>query len=113
MQEIEARYVLPALRRALAIELLNAGKKNVEIAEMFGMTKSAISQYFKKSRGKEFSFSLKAEKEIKKAAQRIVKGERAILEVQKLLNFVKENREICRFHHSKEKLHGGCDICFN
>ena len=50
-QEIEVRYILPALRKELAIEL-SKDMKQKEVANILNITQSALSQYHKEKRGK-------------------------------------------------------------
>ena len=50
--EIEFWYILPVLRRELAITLKNQNRlKNTQIAHVLGLTRSAITQYLNASRG--------------------------------------------------------------
>ncbi len=111
-QEIEVWYLLPALRRALALEMARQGIKGVEIAELLGVTKSAVSQYFSKARAVAFTFDAGMKKEIQASASRIIGGEGGVLEIQKLIMLLKENKSICTFHHKMEKVEASCDICF-
>ncbi|MGB9708764.1 MAG: transcriptional regulator [Infirmifilum sp.] len=45
------KYVGPAMRRALAVELYNRGFKIGEIAEILGVSRSLVSRYLNGSRG--------------------------------------------------------------
>ena len=57
-QEIEVRYILPAIRRELArifIQEHNLSQK--EAANVLGLTEAAISQYLHYKRAKEVVFS--------------------------------------------------------
>jgi predicted transcriptional regulator len=50
--EIEYWFILPAIRRELAIRLLEKNLKQRDIAEIVGMTEAAVSQYIKGNRGR-------------------------------------------------------------
>ena len=65
-QEIEVRYILPSLRKELAIQMNKKGLKQRKIANLLGLTPAAISQYIKEKRGS-IKFQDKIQKEIKKA----------------------------------------------
>ncbi len=111
-QEIEVWYLLPALRRALAFEMARRGMKGVEIAELLGITKSAVSQYFSKARAVAVTFDAEMKKEIQASASRIIGGEDGATEMQRLIMLLKENKGICTFHHKMENVEASCDICF-
>ena len=112
LQELEVWYVIPAVRRAFAIEMHKSGMKSVDIASRLGLTKSAISQYLHNSRAVEFKFNNNVKNEIKKSVQRIVNGESYIVEIQRMIRLLRDNKIICNFHHSIEKIEKNCDICF-
>ena len=63
LQDVEVRYVIPSLRRELAIHLSKEKLKQKEIAELLEITPAAVSQYLKQKRGTT-SFPQKIEKEI-------------------------------------------------
>lgn len=46
------KYVLPALRAKVAIELVDRGYRIKDAAEILGLTQAAISQYIRSKRGK-------------------------------------------------------------
>ena len=50
--EIVVMYILPMIRRELAIELVTVHHKTqAEVARRFGLTDAAVSQYVRKKRG--------------------------------------------------------------
>jgi hypothetical protein len=113
LQELEVWYVIPALRRALALEFRERGMRAVEIAQRLGVTKAAVSQYFHRERAVSFIFDKKINNEIKLAVDRIVNGKNSNSEIQRLLMLLRETRAICRFHRRQDKDIGKhCDICF-
>ena len=111
-QEIEVRYVLPALRRELAQKLSEKGLKQREIAEILNITPAAVSQYLKAKRG---TTTLRAElsKEAEKSAARIIEDkELAQSEIYHLTQIVKKKAMICAIHRLHDDVPGKCDICF-
>ncbi len=50
-QEIEVRYILPAIRKQLTIALAKDGLKQNQIARLLNITPAAVSQYIKEKRG--------------------------------------------------------------
>src|SRR3989338_7359320 len=57
-QDIEVRYILPAIRRELTNAFIEKHKLNQkEAAKLLGMTEAAISQYRHSKRAKEVVFS--------------------------------------------------------
>lgn len=111
-QELELYYIVPALRREFAIEMKKRGIKAVEIAKHLGLTKAAVSQYFSKMRAKEFAFDKESKKEIKESVDSIIKGKNSFSEIQRVVQVLRNNSSICKFHKKKEHVKGGCDICF-
>ena len=51
-QEIEVFYIIPAIRRHIAMYMKLRGLKQNKIAELLHIDKAAVSQYIKKKRGK-------------------------------------------------------------
>jgi len=57
---IVVQYVLPAMRTAIARELIEKyGLRNTEVAERMDVTPAAITQYLNKSRGETASMTIK------------------------------------------------------
>ncbi len=111
-QEVEVFYILPAIRRELALELKRLGRSQRAVADVLGVTGAAVSQYLSGKRAQtEFPVALR--KEIAASAPRITDRESMVREMQRILVSAREDRMICRLH---EKLSGdiprGCDICF-
>ena len=111
-QHIELWYIIPAIRREFAIEMSKHRMKSVEIAEILGVTRAAVSQYFSKTRAVEFKFGNKARKEIRESTRKIIDKRNSNAEIQRIINIMREDKSICRFHNLKEKLDNNCNICF-
>ncbi len=113
-QELEVYYLLPALRRELANALKQHGKSQKEIAQMFGITEAAVSQYVHEKRGVDVDFTPELEKTIKNAAARITDTVTFIKETQQLLHKVWNDRFICTVCHNQNgaAIPKGCAVCF-
>ena len=112
-QEIEIWYVLPALRKAIAEELLKLGLKQREIARKLDVTEAAVSNYVKSKRAAELKFSGEMRSRISQAAKKIANSKADMMgELQKLCSAVRNQGLLCRVHkkHSKSDLKS-CRIC--
>lgn len=107
-QELETFYILPTLRHALAIELHRLGKKQNQIAEIFGVTSSTISQYKSKKRGSQITFVTEILSEISKSAGKITDRYTYIREIQHLLRILRNTNILCQIHHKLNKLPTNC-----
>jgi len=67
--------VLPAIRAAIAQELVNLGLTQQETARLLDTTPSAISQYLSKKRGYKIEFEADVKNAIQSIAQDLSKGE--------------------------------------
>ncbi len=112
IQELELWHVIPAIRREFALEMLKRGIKKVEISKFLGLTKSAVSQYLHNHRAINFRFNYKIKKKIQESVDKIINNVDSTAEIQSILKLLRENQNICKFHHSLEKIEKGCDICF-
>jgi len=72
--EISVWFHLPQIRADLAIELIRLGVPRKTVAMEIGVTRSAISQYIHKKRGRQLSKSESYQKEIKAAGKKIYGG---------------------------------------
>ncbi len=112
-QEIEAKQIIPALRRGLAMALKDMGIPQHRIASLLHMTEGAISQYLMKKRGGEVDFSEEMKKEISRAAKKIAKGGSPIKKMQELIRYIEKNTLVCGVCRNQNKgISPGCKICF-
>ena len=70
-QEVEVWYIIPSIRRELALELVKIGMNQKQAAEALGVTTAAISQYKSEKRGSSKKFNEKVNSEIHESALRI------------------------------------------
>jgi hypothetical protein len=111
-QEIEVFYVLPAVRRELALAMKAAGKSQKEIAHLLGVTEPAVSQYMSSKRAAQLTFSDKLKDAFRQSAARI-SGELSLMrEMQNLLLVVRRERVVCQVHESLGHAPKGCNVCF-
>ena len=112
-QEVEVWYLIPALRRGLMSEMLKAGLRKKDVAELLNVTKSAVSQYLTNKRASDLIFSKEIKKEIKLAAFRLIKKESDIhTEIQRLLHFISENMFLCKVCRTRTGSGKTCRVCY-
>ena len=98
-QELEVWYVLPAIRKELARNLVVLGLKQKGVAEILDVTEACISNYFKSKRAMEIKFDSNIKSLIHVSALRLFKGESCFIkEVQKICNAFKEGEYLCSLH---------------
>lgn len=110
-QEIELWYIIPAIRRELARNLMDGGVRQRGVARMLGVTDAAVSQYFSSKRASEVRFNERLGRDIKDSADRITRGSDAMREVQQICRLCREDGICC----SIGKRHGApsdCRVCF-
>jgi len=99
-QEIEVWYIIPAVRKELAKQLIDVHKLSYEKAGIIlGVSKAAVSQYISNKRANKIKLNLATKKEITKSAKIINENPKlAMAELQRILKFMKDN-------------HCSCDVC--
>lgn len=110
-QEIEVWYVIPAVRKELAADLVKRGKSQREVAKILGITEAAVSQYVKKKRaGLELPNEVK--EFVKKCAAKVEDKESAFRQIQVVCKFIKDNKHLCKIHRCVEDCGKKCDACY-
>jgi len=117
-QEIEVRYILPAIRRELAKIFIKEHEMNQkEAAKTLGLTEAAVSQYQHLKRAKEVVFTNKIVDEIRISAGKILAEknakQRLIAEMYRISNLTTVRQILCDLHRSQSKELGSCNICFD
>ena len=97
-QEVEVHYIIPTIRKYFAHYLNQNGMNQTEISKIFGITKSAVSQYFSKKRGNKIAFQKDFVKEIEIATKQITDKYTFMYQMQKLLLKLKNDYSICTIH---------------
>ena len=117
-QEIEVRYILPAIRRELARIFIQEHKlSQKEAANTLGLTEAAVSQYQHFKRAKEVIFSDSVVNEIRVSADRILAEkntkQRLIAEMYRISNLTTVRQILCDIHRAQSKELENCNICFD
>jgi hypothetical protein len=113
-QELEVWYLLPSLRKEIAKTLVNEHNlSQKEVAGIFGMTESAVSQYLKSKRANELKFSKTELDEIKKYANKILEDKKNyhkhLFELSKKMSGTKS---LCDLHKKRDpSLKSDCSLC--
>lgn len=112
-QEIDAWYVIPALRREIALCLMREYRISYErIGKTLGVSKAAVSQYIKRKRAARIRLHPKVMVEVERACVRVAKGKRAaVAEIARILGLIHAKSwhcELCgsmidgQYHDCKE-----------
>jgi len=114
-QEVEVFYLLPALRRDIALSLKTQGKDQKQIAKILGVSEPSISHYFNSKRATDVIFSQEIKNAIKKSAITIITQQDALKATQQLLQMIHQEREICKVCHdvNKTTIPVGCTVCYH
>lgn len=106
--EIIVWDVLPCIRAALAIELVEMGLSQIEISKMLGITQAAVSQYTSKKRGTKINFQHDAKSEIKRLANDLLHGSEddLLVRICKICMTVRAYETICKldWENAAEKI---------
>ena len=96
-QEIEVWYIIPAVRKEFAKLLTGTHGFSYEKAGgALGISKAAVSQYLSNKRANKVCLDAKTKREVKKSAGKIVEDVKvAMIEVQRILKFMKDNNCSC------------------
>ncbi|MAF51289.1 MAG: hypothetical protein CMH64_04330 [Nanoarchaeota archaeon] len=108
-QEIEVFYIIPALKRQIAMNMKLNGFKQNKIAGLLSIENATVSQYLHKKRGNKIEFTEGILKEIAKSSKEIKDNISLLREMQRLLRVIKDTREICRIHKELSKIPEDCN----
>ena len=114
-QEVEVFYLLPAIRRDLAISLKESGMDQKQIAKLLGISEPSVSHYFNSKRATEVEFAEAVRNEIKRASKIIKTPQDVVKETQKILKLISREKEICKVCHevNKEGVSKTCNVCYD
>ena len=117
-QEIEVRYILPAIRRELARIFIEERKfSQKEAAAMLGLTEAAVSQYQHSKRAKEVIFTESIINEIRESAGSILTDKnnkkKVLSEMYRLTSLTTVKQILCDIHRAQSKDLAHCNICFD
>ena len=117
-QEIEVRYILPAIRREIARIFIEEHKlSQKEAAKILGLTEAAVSQYRHSKRAKSVVFSDDVVKEIKASVNKIgadkKNKQRLIAEIYRISNLTHVKQILCDLHRAQSNELHNCNFCFD
>ena len=107
-QEIEVWYVLPAIRKAFAVEMIKQGIPQKNIAHLMGITEAAVSQY-KNDKRAHIQLTEELKKEIEKSINKITTPEHMFSELMRIEQQIKNTGLFCQIHRSKSWTPNGCE----
>lgn len=111
-QSVEVHYILPAVRRELAVDLKELGLGQKDIAKKLLVTEAAVSQYINEKRAQKVHFNDKIQKEIKRSAKRLKEDSFLIAETQTLLKMIKSEKITCKVCNEEGHIPESCEVCF-
>ena len=113
-QEIEVWFLLPSIRRELAIFLTKKhAMTQFEVSKLIGITAAAVSQYISKKRGTDMKFTLDELCVIEEGSNMIVKDKsNAHAIIYNISQKLKGGKSMCDLHmqHSKD-IPTDCRLC--
>jgi len=111
-QEIDVWYILPAVRREIALALAKKGLKQREIAKKLGMTEAAVSHYVKNKRAKSIELPAGIRRDIRKAALNLANEQDCHrYEIQTILQTIKLSGFLCKVHRKYDNVPACCNVC--
>jgi predicted transcriptional regulator len=112
-QEIEAFYLLPALRRELARALKELGKDQKTIAELLGVTGAAVSHYISGKRGTDMELPPTFVKKVRERAKTVKDQASAYAQLQHLVKDANKAKLLCKMHLKMDKnVAPACKLCY-
>ena len=113
-QEIEVWYIIPAVRKELAKLLTKKYELSYEkTGAILGISKAAISQYLSNKRANKIKLNSSTKKEVAQSAKIIAKNNKlAVIEIQRILKFMKANKcscDVCKKYNKEVLGYCNCD----
>jgi len=108
-QEVEVYYIIPTIRKYLAYALKRRGMAQRDIARLFMLRESTVSQYFNSKRASLVNFNPEVVKELEKSAEKIENSFDVIRETQRMLKVVRETKTLCDVHRKFSNIKFACD----
>lgn len=97
-QEIEVWYVLPAIRKQLALELIKQGLTQSQVSKLLDCSRASINQYTKQQRGHEI-LNQKIKSEVENSSSLIIKNKSTVFqEIMRVNQLVKNTGLLCQLH---------------
>ena len=113
-QEVQVWYVIPAIRRQMAREMLSRGLKQKEIALKLNITEAAVSQYLNSKRASSVKLTDAGKNTIRDAVSSMIDGTADFnSEVQRLLHLMLEDKTMCHICQAHTSAPKSCRACFD
>ena|SRR3989338_8467830 len=109
LQEVEVMYIIPTIRRYLAVYMKELGKSQKQTAELLSLRESTVSQYINEKRGCKIILSNDVLMLIKESAGNIVNKFDTIKHMQKILRIIRKTQEICKIHKQVAEMPEHCN----
>ena len=113
--EVEVWYILPAIRKEIALGLIKKGLSQKDIATILGVTEASISHYKKNKRAKEEVLTSEVKSLALEATNNIVKNPKSYYKVTtRLLDQIRKSGLLCDLYEEKthlEEEHRACTDC--
>ena len=97
-QEIEVFYIIPTIRKYLAMQMKANGLKQNKVAELLQIEEAAVSQYLNNKRGDKIILGKEILAEINISSFKIKDEISLLSETQKLLKFIRNSGYLCKIH---------------
>jgi len=111
-QEIDMWYILPAIRKEFAVEMIKQGVSQKDISKQLGLTEASISHYKKEKRANEIDLGSEIKQEIANAVKRIISKKSTMFnEIIKIDSLIKSKGILCKIHREKCSNIGECSEC--
>jgi uncharacterized protein len=111
-QELEVWYLLPAIRKRVALGLIKKGMPQKKIAELMFVSGAAISQYKKSKRANDNFLGIKFDDRIDYSVQKIFQNNSSFFsEMMQLNSLIKDTGILCVIHKIKETGNIACNGC--
>ncbi len=112
-QEITTWYIIPAVKREFAKEMIRRGLTQRKAAEKLGLTEAAVSQYIKQKRAADVELGLGVMKMIEVAVTNVLeKNQDVFAEMYRIVKSCEDDQTMCKIHMLFEEVPKGCDVCF-
>jgi uncharacterized protein len=114
-QEIEVWYILPTIRKKIALKLVEKGLQQKKVAEIMGITPAAVCQYKSEKRAKKEIFDSEMELELIKSVKNIIKDHYQLAEeIIRLNGLMKKKGIVCKLYSeicALKNCKGACSYC--
>lgn len=110
-QQVELNYLIPSLRKELAVAMKDLGLSQRETAKRLMVTEAAVSQYFSEKRAGTVEFNTHVLSKIKEVAKEINSANFQI-EMQGLLKLTLHEKITCHVCRDITNTPNTCKVCF-